>query len=385
MNDGWLGDPIDRDLRLTVNRFRQQQQQRDSVRGPGGCAASSDISACGRVNSCFSCDSENSSAEATTPPAKHAGTQCRPGVTLPRQSRLSRAIVVLGGGRGLAGVLKALRDQDADLTVIVSIANDQESQELPSARAVEDLRRSLEALTGEEGALLRAIRRPLTIGRLGEAPLGNLVLGSVASAFGDYGTASRWLGERLGVAGAVLPATTQPVPREIEPVAEGPSDLPSATAGHVIKRVRFASEQIETPAAAISAIEEAQWVLLAPGSLYHSVLSTAAVPEVASALSRTRGQVVWIASIAPASRETAGTAGIDHLHALRLHRVRVDVVLHDPSATLRFDSSVLASYGVRSVARPLRSRRDLAVHDPARLHAALEEIIGSPATAPVEA
>ncbi len=303
--------------------------------------------------------------------------------TLPRQSRSSRAIVVLGGGRGLACVLKALHDQDADLTVIVSIANDKEDQDLPSARAVEDLRRSLEALTGQEGALLRAIRRPLTIGRLGEEPLGNLVLGSVASAFGDYGTASRWLGEKLGVAGAVLPATAQPVPREIEPVAEGSTGAASATPGHELKRVRFASEQIETPAAAISAIEKAQWVLLAPGSLYRSVLSTAAVPKVASALSRTRGQVVWIANVAPGSRDTAGMAGVDYLRALRLHGVRVDVVLHDPSATLRFDASVLASHDVRSVARPLRSRRDRALHDPARLGAALEEMIGSRVNAPV--
>jgi uncharacterized cofD-like protein len=304
--------------------------------------------------------------------------------TLPRQSRSSRAIVVLGGGRGLACVLKALRDQNADLTVIVSIASDQESQELPSARAVEDLRRSLEALTGEEGALLRAISRPLTTGRLGEEPLGNLVLGSVASAFGDYGTASRWLGEKLGIAGAVLPATTQPVSREIEPLAEGFPDAPSVSPGHELKRLRFASDQIETPAAAISAIEEARWVLLAPGSLYRSVLSTAAVPQVASALSRTPGQVVWIASVAPGSRDTAGMAGVDYLRALRLHGVRVDVVLHDPSATLRFDASVLASYGARSVARRLRSRRNYALHDPAMLSAALEEMIGSRVNAPVE-
>ena len=287
------------------------------------------------------------------------------------------AVVVLGGGRGLGCVLEALRGQDAELTVIVSIANDQDGQELPNARAAEDLRRSLEALTGEEGALLRAIRRPLTLGRLGEAPLGNLVIGSVASAFGDYGKASKWLGEKLGVAGAVLPATSQPVAREIEPVADGSTDVASAASGPELRRLRFASEQIETPAAVISAIEEAQWVLIAPGSFYRSVLSTAAVPAVASALSQTHGQVVWIANVAPGSREAAGMAGVDYLRALRLHGVRADAVLHDPSATLRFDEAVLASYGVRSVARPLCSHRDRGLHDPARLHAALDEMIGA--------
>ena len=71
----------------------------------------------------------------------------------------------------------------------------------------------------------------MTIERLGRQPLGNLMIGSVARAFGDYGTATKWLGEKLGVAGAVLPATTQPVLREIEPAGRGQRQhLPAARA-----------------------------------------------------------------------------------------------------------------------------------------------------------
>ncbi len=266
--------------------------------------------------------------------------------------------------------------------MIVSIAYDedvsQEAQERPTGRTVEDLRRSLEALTdAEEDALLRAIRRPLTVGRLGEQPLGNLVIGSVASAFGDYGTASRWLGEQLGIAGAVLPATTQPVPRKLEVVKEESSWAPPGSSGREFRRLRFASEQIETPAAAVDAIDEARWVVLAPGSLYRSVLSTAAVPALASALAGTRARVVLIANLEPGSGEPADTTGIDHLRALALHGVRVDVVLHDPSATLGFDPSGLESCGVKSLARALRSGNDSRVHDPARLRAVLEAMLGS--------
>lgn len=304
--------------------------------------------------------------------------------TLPRQSQSSSEVVVLGGGPGLACVLKALRDHDCDLTAIVSIAYDEdvsgEPHDRPTGRTVEDLRRSLEALTGEEGALLRAIRRPLTVGRLGEQPLGNLVIGSVASAFGDYGTASRWLGEQLGVAGAVLPATTQPVPRVIEAVDEESVGLRPGTSGRERWRLRFACEQIETPEAAVKAIEEARWVLLAPGSLYRSVLSTAAVPDLTSALARTRAGVVWIANLEPGASETADTTGSDHLRTLHLHGVRVDVVLHDPSATLGFDAWRLKRYGVISVPRPLRSGNDVRLHDPASLRVSLEEILGSRAT-----
>jgi uncharacterized cofD-like protein len=244
---------------------------------------------------------------------------------------------------------------------------------------MEDLRRSLESLSGEEGALVRAIRRPLTIERLGKQPLGNLVIASVASAFGDYGTASRWLGEQLGITGAVLPATTQPVPRELETVEESPGASAGSSGGAGAKRLRFASERIEAPPATVEAIDRADWVLLAPGSLYRGLLSAAAVPDVTAALRRTHARVLWIANLEPASGETASTSGIDHLLALRRHGVRVDVVLNDPSATLRFDASALEAYGIQSVTRGLRSRADSALHDPTKLGAILEEMIASSA------
>jgi uncharacterized cofD-like protein len=277
-------------------------------------------------------------------------------------------------------VLRALRGHDRDLTVIVPIAHDanvsQAGQDHPGEGTVEDLRRSLEALSDEQGVLLRAIRRPLTVGRLGEQPLGNLVIGSVASAFDDYSTASRWLGEQLGIAGAVLPATTQPVFRELEAVGE-PSGVPRGGSGQELWRVTFRSENIEAPAAAVAAIKEARWVLLAPGSLYQSVLSTVAVPDVAAALARTRARVVWIANLEPGTRDTADVTGIDHLRALALHGVRVEVVLHDPAASLRFDAAGLQSFGVKSMPRALRSSHDARLHDPASLRAALGDLLGS--------
>ena len=66
---------------------------------------------------------------------------------------------------------------------------------------------------------------------------------------------------------------------------------------------------------------------------------------------------------------------IDHVHLLRLHGVRVDVVLHDPSATLAFDPEELATIGVDSMARPLRSPIDPGTHDPERLRSVLTALL----------
>ena len=186
-----------------------------------------------------------------------------------------------------------LREDDIRPTAIVSIAYDAEERRRDGGAIaktpVDDLRSSLEALAPEDGALLRAIRRPLAIENVGPQRLGNLVIDAIAHGFGGYAQASTWLGERLGIAGAVLPATVGPVQRRID-TSQGMPSL--ARAGRLV----FVGGSLRSPRAAVAAIEHAEWVLLAPGPLYRSVIATAAVPDLARALSTTPAAVLWIAS-----------------------------------------------------------------------------------------
>jgi uncharacterized cofD-like protein len=278
-------------------------------------------------------------------------------------------------------VLRALRRDVLPLTVVVSIAYEGEHganvQHRVTGATVEDLRRSLEEITGEEGALLRAIRRPLTVERLGRHPLGNLVIASLAAAFGDYGRASIWLGEQLGVDGAVLPATVEPVRIDLASPAEAPGDADLSPA-RTLRQLRFVGERIESPEAAVSAIAGARWALLAPGSLYRSMLSVAATPAIASALRATQARVIWIANLEPGSDETARMSGLDHLRALKLHGIPVDVALLDPSAGIKLQPSDLAACGGEALLRPMRSGGSDAEHEPDLLQAALAGLIGYP-------
>jgi uncharacterized cofD-like protein len=296
---------------------------------------------------------------------------------VPQYEHTSDRVVVLGGGRGLACVLPALRSMGVHLTVITGIAagparEDDARQRLRGP--VEDLRRSLEALSDEDAALLHAIRRPLTVDGVGQHPLGDLTLTAAADALGGYGRASTWLGEQLGIDGSVLPATTEPARHDIEEI-----DLPASPEGttRLAKRLRFADSRTDSPESAVAAIDKADWVLLAPGGLYRNILSTCAVPDLATALASTSGRIVWIANLEPDQRAAPGMTAADHLLLLRLHEVRVDGVLHDPSAALAFNPSELSGLGVESVAHPLQSASDPGTHDPELLRAALARLLAS--------
>jgi uncharacterized cofD-like protein len=286
-----------------------------------------------------------------------------------------RRVAILGGGHGVAAVVHALREDELNLTAIVTVADDGgssgELRRCWGGPAVGDMRRSLIALAEEGGASGRALAAPVSIARLGEHPLGNLVLCSLTKAFGDLEAASRWLAGELDLPARVLPATTEPVC--LVATAAGRSIRGESTIGAVPARIGTLGFEPERPRVSplvIEAILEADWVLLGPGSLFTSVLAVGALPDINAALRDTRAHVLWICNLEPQIPETAHMSAAEHAAALAHHGVRVDSVLYDPAACLCFTASELAACGLHGFARALMTP-DRARHDPALLRSAL--------------
>jgi uncharacterized cofD-like protein len=290
---------------------------------------------------------------------------------------MTARVAVLGGGHGVAAVLSALRDAPIELTAIVTTADDGGSSGDLRRRfggpAVGDLRRSLIALSDGTNLLATVMSRPLQT-RYGRHPVGNLLIQSLMDSLGDLESSSRWLGQWLGISGCVLPASVEPV-RLLADTGDrliaGESAI--GDAADRIVRLRFDPQWPRTPFAAVQAIQGADWVLLAPGSLYTSTLATSALPQIVSALARTPARVLWLCNLDPGRGETVGMTAEDHLTALRAHGVRVDGVLYDPDAKLHFDAPALARNRLVGFAHSLQAGR-FPVHDPSLLGAVLESL-----------
>lgn len=279
-----------------------------------------------------------------------------------------RRLVALGGGHGLAATLSAARLLTPDVTAIVTVADDggssgrirREIDVLPPG----DLRMALATLAGDHRAHLDVARllqhRLGGTGPLAGHPVGNLLLTGLMDMYGgDAVRALDTVGHLIEAVGRVLPMST--IPLEITAWVDGLDSADPRTStlirGQVAVattpgRVRSVALVPPSPPAcpeAVSAIMDADVVVLGPGSLFTSLLPHLLVPDLLSALQRCTARVVVVLNLVPQSGETEGFSPQEHLQVLQAHApgLPVDVVLAD-------ESRVVDRHGLLSVVQAMR-------------------------------
>ena len=288
--------------------------------------------------------------------------------------------VALGGGHGLALTLQAVRRYAATITAVVSVADDGGSsgrlrRDLGVA-APGDLRKSLVALANGDGPWPAALEHRFTSGELSGHPLGNLMLVGLAESLGDLTAALDEIGRLLGAVGRVIPATIDPVSLMADIGGRsviGQVAVESMARSATVRRVELVPADAPACPAALAAIAEADQIVLAPGSLYTSVLAVLCVPEIRDAITEARGRVVNVCNL-QTDAETTGLDGTDHLRIIVDHGGRVDTLLHDPAAGFAVSETAVKELGVTPQAAAIAAG-DRQGHDPARLALALAALL----------
>ena len=239
--------------------------------------------------------------------------------------RLNRGtkIVVIGGGTGLSTLLRGLKQYSSNITAIVTVADDggssgrlrREIGVLPPG----DIRNCLAALADEEELLteLFQYRFEAGSGLVGHS-FGNLFLTAMSEITGDLERAATACSKVLAISGKVLPATLSDVSlwAEMEDgrLIEGESNIPKAGG-----RIRnFGCIPANPPAlpAAVAAIDEAEYIIIGPGSLYTSIIPNLLVPEICAAVARANVPRIYICNIMTQPGETEGYTVADHIREI---------------------------------------------------------------------
>jgi uncharacterized cofD-like protein len=290
------------------------------------------------------------------------------------------SVAALGGGHGLAVTLRAIRKYAESVTAVVSVADDGGSsgrlrRDLGVA-APGDLRKSLVALASDEGPWPAAFEHRFASGELAGHALGNLLIVGLAESLGDLNLALDEAGRLLGAVGRVVPATVDAVTLEADiggKAVVGQVAVESLTGGGVVSRVRVVPAGAPATPEALKAISHAAQIVLAPGSLFTSVLAVLCVPEIRAAVAAAAGRVVHVANLC-ADAETCGLDGTGQLRVLLDHHVRVDVLLHDPLHGLAVSENEARELGVTPVAADIATADGLG-HDPEKLATALAALL----------
>jgi uncharacterized cofD-like protein len=305
-------------------------------------------------------------------------------------------VAAFGGGTGLPVLLSGLRDLvGGRLTAVVTVADDGGSsgrlrQELGIAPPG-DVRRCLVALA-ERRRLADVFEYRFESGvELRDHSVGNIIIAALADMSGGFSEGVERAGRFLRIKGAVLPAATESLTLVVHytdgSVTRGESTLPEHSGR--IARIAVEPAGALAPPGVIAAIEQADVVVLSPGSLYTSTIPALLGGGIADSLAAFGGPVVYAANLMTQPGETLGFSVSDHLRAIRAHvgPVVTDVLVNsvalpvpvaaryrdDGAAPVALDRDEVDRMGVRIHSAPLLDETvtSTARHDPDRLAATL--------------
>ncbi len=241
-------------------------------------------------------------------------------------------VVVIGGGHGQATLLRGLKIHTTNLTAIVTVADDGGSSgRLRDSMGVlppGDIRNCLAALSNDEDLITQLFQYRFAKGdnQLEGHSFGNLFISALSDLTGSFEEAVAESGRVLSVFGRVLPSTlhdVQLVADKTLPYASGEVRVRGESNIPIIRgKVRQVWLEPNNPPAfpkAIQAILKADMIVIAPGSLFTSILPNLLVPDIAAAIRSSQAFKAFVCNLTTQPGETDGFDCLDHISAIDSH------------------------------------------------------------------
>lgn len=240
-----------------------------------------------------------------------------------RRLRRGPRIVVVGGGTGLSTLLRGLKTYSANITAVVTVADDGGSsgrlRQMMGGLPPGDIRNCLAALADEEKLLTELFQYRFATGDgLSGHSFGNLFLSAMNEITGDWEQAIMASSQVLAVRGTVLPSTLTDVNLWAELSdgrrIEGESQITKAR-GRIVN-IGCTPDCPPALPRAVEAIQSADYIVIGPGSLYTSIIPNLLVPDIADAIATAQVPRVYVCNIMTEPGETDDYQVSDHIRAI---------------------------------------------------------------------
>jgi uncharacterized cofD-like protein len=234
-------------------------------------------------------------------------------------------IVVFGGGSGIFPVLQALKTLDVEVTAVVTVADSGGStgklREEMLILAPGDIRRCMIALS-DQPLFDKLMRYRFTgSGSLDGHSLGNLMIAAMTMTEGDFTEAVFRMSKMLATKGTVIPFTIDSVSicakYEDGTIVQGEAEIPKA--GKPIKKVFFNPPYAKPYVRVLEAVDEADVIIVGPGSLYTSIMPCLLLAPIVDTISNSKARKIYISNLMTEPGETTNYSVEDHLDAIKNH------------------------------------------------------------------
>lgn len=228
-------------------------------------------------------------------------------------------IVVIGGGNGLNTVLKGLKKYTSNITAIVTVSNYGKKDETTT----EDIKISLKALAKNSEAVSKILDYNFNTGK--QLNFGDLYLEAASNIYGNLATSVRQSNDVFAMTGRVLPVTLDEMKICVEldngMVITEKDKIADITEDKVTKinRVFINPSNCRTAPRIIEAIQNADAIILGPGSLYTNVIPNLLIKNVAKTIRDSKAFKIYIPNIMTEPGHTDDYNVSDHIDAIIAH------------------------------------------------------------------
>ena len=238
-------------------------------------------------------------------------------------------IVVIGGGTGLSTMLRGLKVYTNNITAVVTVADDgggsgvlrNDLGMLPPG----DIRNCILALADTEPLMEELLQYRFKDGRLKDQSFGNLFLAAMDGISNNFEEAVQKMSSVLAVTGRVIPVTLDNIVLKAKlkngKIVCGESNIPKAVLRHnsAIDEVSIEPMDAKAIKEALTSINEADAVILGPGSLYTSIIPNLLVKEIRDAVEKTKALRIYVSNIMTQPGESDNYSVKDHIDAINKH------------------------------------------------------------------
>ncbi len=308
-----------------------------------------------------------------------------------RQLLRGPRIVAIGGGTGLSTLLEGLKEYTSNITAVVTVADSGGSsgrlRETFDILPPGDIRNCLVALADAPELMRKLFQfRFAKDSEFNGHSFGNLFITVMTQLTGDFEKAIKESSQVLAIRGRVIPSTLDKVNLIAQykdgSYIEGEDQIPKRQVP--IEKVRLKPEGVSPTPEVIKAIEQAQIIVLGPGSLYTSVIPNLLIKEITDAVVASDAVKVYVCNIMTQAGETDGYSASEHLNVLIKHShprlldycivntasVPEDILkryLQENSSMVAADTYKIRALGYRAIEDDIISVKEFVRHDPEKL------------------